>query len=60
MKATARVSPPETDDDLRTELLRSRPVNPVVVRLKARVLAGVDASQVITSYDRMYHRHNRS
>lgn len=34
--------------------------NPVLHRLQARVLRGLDASEVITSYDRMHHRHNRS
>jgi hypothetical protein len=29
-------------------------------RLQGRVLAGAQASEVITSYDRMHHRHSRS
>ncbi len=48
-------------DGLRSALLQTEPIsNPVLQRLKARILAEVDASEVITSYDRMHHRHNRS
>lgn len=48
-------------DSLRSALLQTEPMsNPVLQRLKARILAEVDASEVITSYDRMHHRHNRS
>ncbi|MEZ5959786.1 MAG: YhhA family cyclophane-containing RiPP [Hyphomonadaceae bacterium] len=58
--AAALKTPVQPEHDLRAELLRAQPENPALLRLKARLLAGADASQVITSYDRMYHRHNRS
>jgi hypothetical protein len=45
---------------LRSALLCNEPSNPAVQRLKQRVLAAADASEVITSYDRMHHRHSRS
>ena len=45
---------------LRAALLRGEPDNPAVQRLQQRVLAEADASEVITSYDRMHHRHSRS
>lgn len=45
---------------LRSALLRTEPSNPAVQRLQQRVLAEADASEVITSYDRMHHRHSRS
>lgn len=34
--------------------------NPAIQRLRSRILTESDVSQVITSYDRMHHRHNRS
>ncbi|WP_313281127.1 YhhA family cyclophane-containing RiPP [Delftia tsuruhatensis] len=34
--------------------------NPAIQRLKARVLAETKPSEVISSFDRMHHRHNRS
>lgn len=46
--------------DVRSVLLRDQPSNPALQRLKGRLLAQTDASEVITSYDRMHHRHSRS
>ena len=51
---------PNDQSDLRAELLRAGPTNPALQRLQQRVLEGADASEVITSYDRMHHRHSRS
>jgi hypothetical protein len=45
---------------LRSAVIAARPVNPALQRLQQRVLAEVDTSEVITSYDRMHHRHSRS
>ena len=45
---------------LRTSVLKSTPTNPALRRLQGRVQAGALASEVITSYDRMHHRHSRS
>lgn len=45
---------------LRSAVLGARPTNPVLQRLRQRVLAEAEASEVITSYDRMHHRHSRS
>ena len=45
---------------LRSAVLGARPVNPILQRLQQRVLAEAEASEVITSYDRMHHRHSRS
>ena len=47
-------------DGFRSALLQTELINPALQRLKARILREVDASEVITSYDRMHHRHNRS
>lgn len=47
-------------DLTRNDILHSEPSNPVLQRLKARVLASAEASEVISSYDRMHHRHSRS
>ncbi|MFN3465008.1 MAG: YhhA family cyclophane-containing RiPP [Terricaulis sp.] len=44
----------------KTAILSSQPSNPALQRLKARVLSASDASAVITSYDRMHHRHSRT
>lgn len=48
------------DLDLRDVLLKARPVNPALQRLQSRVMSGAQVSEVITSYDRMHHRHSRS
>ncbi|WP_026187659.1 YhhA family cyclophane-containing RiPP [Ensifer sp. BR816] len=48
------------DETVKTSVLRSQSLNPAVQRLRSRVLANAEASEVITSYDRMHHRHNRS
>ena len=51
-----------TDDAVavRSTVIKARSDNPAVQRLKDRVIAGAQASEVITSYDRMHHRHSRS
>jgi hypothetical protein len=46
--------------NIRQSLSTSRTTNPAVQRLRSRVLSESAVSQVITSYDRMHHRHNRS
>ena len=45
---------------VRDAVLRGKPTNPALQRLQARVLQNTNPSEVITSYDRMHHRHNRS
>lgn len=45
---------------VRTSVLKANTDNPALQRLQGCVLAGAQASEVITSYDRMHHRHNRS
>lgn len=45
---------------VRAAVMRSQTANPALQRLKGRLLAEAEASEVITSYDRMHHRHNRS
>ncbi|MGA0534268.1 MULTISPECIES: YhhA family cyclophane-containing RiPP [Hansschlegelia] len=50
----------QPEDALKIAVLRSQSVNPAIQRLRSRVLASAEASEVITSYDRMHHRHNRS
>jgi hypothetical protein len=46
--------------DVRLSVLKAETANPALQRLQGRVLAGAQASEVITSYDRMHHRHSRS
>jgi hypothetical protein len=46
--------------DLRNAVLKSVSDNPALQRLQRRILQRADASEVITSYDRMHHRHSRS
>lgn len=48
------------DTNIRSSVLKARTDNPALQRLQGRVLAGAEASEVITSYDRMHHRHSRS
>jgi hypothetical protein len=50
----------ESSASLRSAVLVARPANPALQRLQQRVLAESEASEVITSYDRMHHRHSRS
>ena len=52
--------PVEHSEDIRSAILRNQPDNPALQRLKGRLLADSEASEVITSYDRMHHRHSRS
>lgn len=44
----------------RASVLNARTDNPAIQRLQGRVRAGAQASELITSYDRMHHRHSRS
>lgn len=46
--------------EVRDAIARGQHVNPALQRLQTRILKVTDASEVITSYDRMHHRHNRS
>lgn len=50
----------EDTDTVRERVLKSNTSNPALQRLQGRVIAGAQASEVITSYDRMHHRHSRS
>ena len=50
----------EEKNAVRETVLKSSTVNPALQRLQDRILAGTQASEVITSYDRMHHRHSRS
>lgn len=45
---------------VRDAVARGEYANPALQRLQARILKSVGASEVITSYDRMHHKHNRS
>jgi hypothetical protein len=46
--------------EVRDAIARGKHANPALQRLQTRILKVTDASEVITSYDRMHHRHNRS
>ena len=50
----------EEKSEVRDAVVCGKPDNPALQRLQARVLKSADASEIITSYDRMHHRHNRS
>jgi hypothetical protein len=45
---------------VRDAVLREQPTNMALQRLQSRVLKNSEASEIISSYDRMHHRHNRS
>ena len=45
---------------MRSSVTKRQSANAAIQRLRSRVLTESDASQVVTSYDRMHHRHNRS
>ena len=46
--------------DLRVRIQEAKIENAAVARLKALLSLSASHDQVITSYDRMHHRHNRS
>ncbi|UVH55170.1 hypothetical protein NWF24_20285 [Variovorax paradoxus] len=46
--------------EVRDAIARGKHSNPALQRLQTRILKSTDVSEVITSYDRMHHRHNRS
>jgi hypothetical protein len=50
----------EQRSEVRDAIARGQHANPAMQRLQIRILKVTDASEVITSYDRMHHRHNRS
>jgi hypothetical protein len=50
----------EQGSDVRDAIARGKHANPALQRLQSRILKSTDVSEVITSYDRMHHRHNRS
>jgi len=60
MSNAAQATQSKSTSEFRSALLRGHPTNLALQRLKSRVLAESEASAVITSYDRMHHRHNRS
>lgn len=45
---------------IREKLKHSFPSNPALARVQAKLNASSAVETVITSYDRMHHRHNRS
>ena len=47
-------------DQVRSAVLHANSSNPAVQRLQGRLLEKSAPSEVITSYDRMHHRHSRS
>ena len=46
--------------EVRDAIARGKHAKPALQRLQTRILKSTDASEVITSYDRMHHKHNRS
>lgn len=60
LKETQQPIEAEQDSDLRSAVITADTTNPALQRLQRRVLAQADASEAITSYDRMHHRHSRS
>lgn len=61
LNETTKVAEPSpVDADIRAAVIAAAPTNPALQRLQQRVLKRADASEAITSYDRMHHRHSRS
>lgn len=60
MPPVALATPPSEPATLKAVVLKSESANPALQRLKARVMAAAEPSLLITSYDRMHHRHSRS
>lgn len=52
---------PLTDEQIHQMVKESAPLShPALNRVQAKVLASADTEAVISSYDRMHHRHSRS
>lgn len=60
LNETNKVAEPQAEVDLRAAVIAAAPTNPALQRLQRRVLERADASEAITSYDRMHHRHSRA
>ena len=60
MTIQAQNPPVAHTENIRSTILRDHQDNPALQRLQGRLLADSEASEVITSYDRMHHRHSRS
>lgn len=60
MSITSQAVEAPQGQDVRAALLRGHLANPALQRLQGRVLSSAEPSEVITSYDRMHHRHSRS
>jgi hypothetical protein len=60
MSIAAQTAVSEPGRNVRAALLHDRPANLALQRLQGRILAQAESSEVITSYDRMHHRHSRS
>lgn len=61
LNETSKVAEPsQAEADMRAAVIAAAPTNPALQRLQQRVLERADASEAITSYDRMHHRHSRS
>lgn len=60
MSSAAHKIEESTPSTIRSSLAKAQSTNAAIQRLRTRVLTESEASQVITSYDRMHHRHNRS
>lgn len=60
LSETNKGAEPHDAVDVRAAVIAAAPTNAALQRLQQRVLARADASEAITSYDRMHHRHSRS
>ncbi|WP_374113793.1 YhhA family cyclophane-containing RiPP [Rhizobium sp. L51/94] len=60
MPAEAKLVVESVKENLKTTVMRTESANPAIQRLRSRVLSNAETSDIITSYDRMHHRHNRS
>lgn len=60
MYSPMQATKPTEPSDVKSAILKTDTANPALQRLKSRLVAAVEPSEVITSYDRMHHRHSRS
>lgn len=51
---------PDTVEIMQEQLRQTPTQHPALARLQASLNGQTSPDQVITSYDRMHHRHNRS
>ncbi len=60
MSSVKNLTPQTPLADMVDSLKNSASENPIIKRLRAKLTEGLSTGALISRYDRMHHRHNRS